>query len=412
MWPNRNVNQMLVSKSSPGPHLRSVRKCCFAILLLVLFSVPVLAANSWKGILRDSSGHAVADATVSMQPASGTTSYSAKTSSSGEFLFADLAAQRYQLSVALNGKLWKAADPLIIKDGDAFAADLELSAQNQTLAVVPRTNVVSQQASGGEVLSSGQVSSLPLNERDFSKLLLLAAGTMTDTNGAANFTAAVRHQRPARHHRCFRHGWRRYQRSRTRRRYIFQFQRRRHQEVQSSSGVMPAEIGHGAAGFTNVITKSGTDQIHGSAFEFVRNAAFDARNFFDHKSDRHAPLASLCPQRIWRHQWRPFRPSRNLRWPRQDLFLRRISGLPPGARHNAGLRRPHRCRTQRHRYHHFSRRHPDSFPSNPAIAPLLARYPLPERSARPVRRSYLRDLVQSRHRYGSILRARGSGHFR
>ncbi len=56
------------------------------------------------------------------------------------------------------------------------------------------------------------------------------------------------------------------------------------QEVQSSSGVMPAEIGHGAAGFTNVITKSGTDQIHGSAFEFVRNAAFDARNFFDHAS--------------------------------------------------------------------------------------------------------------------------------
>src|SRR6266478_6587103 len=48
---------------------------------------------------------------------------------------------------------------------------------------------------------------------------------------------------------------------------------------------MPAEIGHGAAGFTNVVTKSGTEQVHGSAFEFVRNAAFDARNFFDHKSD-------------------------------------------------------------------------------------------------------------------------------
>ena len=47
---------------------------------------------------------------------------------------------------------------------------------------------------------------------------------------------------------------------------------------------MPAEIGHGAAGFTNVVTKSGNDLLHGSAFEFVRNAAFDARNFFDHAS--------------------------------------------------------------------------------------------------------------------------------
>ena len=43
-------------------------------------------------------------------------------------------------------------------------------------------------ASGGEKLSSREVSELPLNKRDFSQLLLLAAGTMTDTNGSANFT--------------------------------------------------------------------------------------------------------------------------------------------------------------------------------------------------------------------------------
>jgi hypothetical protein len=55
------------------------------------------------------------------------------------------------------------------------------------------------------------------------------------------------------------------------------------QEVQANSGVMNAEIGHGAASFTNIVTKSGTDQIHGSLFEFVRNAAFDARNYFDYK---------------------------------------------------------------------------------------------------------------------------------
>src|SRR6266478_3223600 len=47
---------------------------------------------------------------------------------------------------------------------------------------------------------------------------------------------------------------------------------------------MPAEFGHGAASYTNVVTKSGVNQIHGSFFEFARNAAFDARNYFDHKS--------------------------------------------------------------------------------------------------------------------------------
>jgi hypothetical protein len=47
---------------------------------------------------------------------------------------------------------------------------------------------------------------------------------------------------------------------------------------------MPAEIGRGAAGFTNIVTRSGKSGFHGSFFEFVRNSAFDARNYFDHSS--------------------------------------------------------------------------------------------------------------------------------
>src|SRR5262249_49088023 len=53
------------------------------------------------------------------------------------------------------------------------------------------------------------------------------------------------------------------------------------QEVQGNAGIMPAEIGHGAASFTNVVSKSGVNEIHGSVFEFIRNAALDARNYFD-----------------------------------------------------------------------------------------------------------------------------------
>ncbi|HET8827393.1 MAG TPA: hypothetical protein VFM77_19790, partial [Terriglobales bacterium] len=52
-------------------------------------------------------------------------------------------------------------------------------------------------------------------------------------------------------------------------------------EVQGNAGVMSADIGHGAASYTNVVSNSGTNKIHGTLFEFVRNAAFDARNYFD-----------------------------------------------------------------------------------------------------------------------------------
>jgi len=54
------------------------------------------------------------------------------------------------------------------------------------------------------------------------------------------------------------------------------------QKLKSSSGWMPAEIGYGASGFTNIVTRSGASGFHGSFFEFVRNSVFDARNYFDH----------------------------------------------------------------------------------------------------------------------------------
>src|SRR5437660_3163460 len=59
------------------------------------------------------------------------------------------------------------------------------------------------------------------------------------------------------------------------------------EEIRSSSGWMPAEIGRGAAGFTNIVTRSGNNGFHGSVFEFVRNSAFDARNYFDHATAEH-----------------------------------------------------------------------------------------------------------------------------
>jgi hypothetical protein len=140
------------------------------------------------------------------------------------------------------------------------------------------------QASGGEQLSSKEVSEIPLNKRDFSQLLLLAAGTMTDANGAANFTQqfAVNGQRgintvfamdgidttdPEMGGATFSN-----------------FNVDAIEEIRTESGVMPASIGHGGASFTDVRTKRGTRRLHGSAFEFLRNAALDARNFFDRPS--------------------------------------------------------------------------------------------------------------------------------
>jgi Carboxypeptidase regulatory-like domain len=271
----------------------STRLRVFVVLLAMIFSPRVFSATTWNGVLRDAAGQPVADAKILLHGSAGNRTYEARTAANGAFVFSGIAPGTYTLAAESAGKTWNAPTAIVIAEGSAPNLALTLSATDQTLgvAVAGQPQGTAKKGSGGEHLSSEEVSGLPLNERDFSKLLLLAAGTMTDTNGAANFTQqfAINGQRgvatvfamdggtttdPELGGATFAN-----------------FNVDAIHEVQSNSGVMPAEIGQGAAGFTNVVTKSGTSQLHGSAFEFVRNAAFDARNFFDH-------INPLDPRRI------------------------------------------------------------------------------------------------------------------
>ncbi len=262
---------------------RSHILCSFIAFIWVPVGV-ALSSAAWSGHLSDSAGKPVSAAVVRLHSSAGR-DYTSTTNADGTFAFADLPADRYELSVKVSDKQWKAESPLVFAKENAATTLLQLtsSGQVQVSADVIASGQAAAQASGGEHLSGSEVSSLPLNARDFSKLLLLAAGTMTDANGAANFTQqfAVNGQRgtatvfsldgfdttdPEMGGATFSN-----------------FNVDAIQEVQSDSGVMQAEIGHGAASYTNVLTKTGVNQIHGSMFEFVRNASFDARNYFDYK---------------------------------------------------------------------------------------------------------------------------------
>src|SRR6266849_2746964 len=262
----------------------AVTLCSFA-LLIVIAAASAVPAPSWTGVLRDGAGKALAEARIALHAEPGNREYTTVSSALGQFLFVDLPAGTYELSVTIAGRTWRAAKPVIIQEGAALTSALKLSGSSNEVFVSAEGGAATPtQGSGGEHLSSAEVAGLPLNERDFSKLLLLAAGTMTDTNGAANFTQqfAVNGQRgtaavfaidgadttdPEMGGATF-----------------TKFNVDAVQEIRSSSGWMPAEIGRGAAGFNDIITRSGTKSEHGSVFEFLRNSALDARNFFDRRS--------------------------------------------------------------------------------------------------------------------------------
>src|SRR6185437_549772 len=221
------------------------------------------------GVIRTTAGAPLAGATVILTAAP-QNRYTAVTQADGQFTLSALPPGPYTVTVQLPGRPSTASTAV---NAGAASVVLTISDQNTlTIAneqsapapVVPDSNPsATGNSTGGEKLSSQSVSQLPLNGRDFSTLLLLAAGTMTDVNGATNFTQqfAINGQRgveavfamddadisdPEMGGSTFTN-----------------FNVDAIQELQSSSGWMPAEIGRGAAGFTNIVTRSGSSGFHG-----------------------------------------------------------------------------------------------------------------------------------------------------
>src|SRR6266851_3044332 len=138
---------------------------CAFLFGMVLVQVPFLhcsPADSWRGILRDAAGNPVGMATVKLVSADSKREYSATISASGQFAFAVVAAGDYTLTVSAAGKIWTTQNRVSIKDDGARTSDLQLAQQGQEFRVVIIENAALPQASGGEHLSTGEESSLPL----------------------------------------------------------------------------------------------------------------------------------------------------------------------------------------------------------------------------------------------------------
>jgi len=250
------------------------------ILIAIFLSAVTLwaqapAQTGWQGVLRDTAGAPISGASVRLSGSG--VSVDATTATDGHFRIAALPGGQYHLTLETNGRKIEFAQPIDVTAASP-AALLTISSRGE-LTVGTLTG---QAATGGEELSSDAVSELPLNGRDFGTLLLLAAGTMTDANGATNFTAqfAINGQRGV--EATFAMDGADISDPEMGGSTFPNFNVDAVERIDSSSGWMPANIGRGAAGFTNIITRSGASGFHGSFFEFVRNSAFDARNYFDH----------------------------------------------------------------------------------------------------------------------------------
>ena len=94
------------------------------------------ASATWLGVLHDTAGNSISDATVNLRSVAGGQVYTVKTSKVGAFVFSEIVSGEYELSVTTSAGTSKAANPVKIQEASRLTDGLVLAARGQ-LAILP-----------------------------------------------------------------------------------------------------------------------------------------------------------------------------------------------------------------------------------------------------------------------------------
>jgi hypothetical protein len=270
-----------------------------AVILLFLILANLLPAQSFRGSIRgkvaDASGGLVAGAKISATNTATGVSREASANAQGEYVLAELPAGEYQVKAEAPG-LAAATRTVVVNVGLDTGLDFELGVQHvseQVVVTAVAPLVDSTRDVLGEVVDEKLVTDLPLNGRDFGKLVALVPGATVEPSGVA----------------AVEYGFGQFSINGNRDRsnnYTLDGTDNNDPYFNNSAlnqtGIggapasllpidaieqfnlqtqFPAEYGRNSGAVINIITKSGSNQLHGTAFEFLRNSFFDARNYFN-----------------------------------------------------------------------------------------------------------------------------------
>jgi hypothetical protein len=272
-----------------------------ASLLTLTVAAPLFAqVESGKvlGEVQDSSGAVVKGATVSVTNVDTGVTHEVTTGASGEYAVTELQPGNYTVSVEHAG-FKKAVQPAFKLDiNQVVRVDVALvpgmvSEHIEVSAVEPLME--SQTSSTGQVIEETQVHDLPLNGRDFVQLAYLSPGVNQGEIGAVQQGGIPENERGngsihvnglmATNNNFLLNGF-----DNNEQQIGFEVLQppvEAIDEFKVQTSNFGADIGKGGA-VINVVIKSGTNNFHGSAFEFLRNSYMDAKNFFD---DPNSPIA-------------------------------------------------------------------------------------------------------------------------
>ncbi len=244
------------------------------------------ATGQITGMVKDANGAAVAKAKVKVSSASTGLSRETTTNDEGVYVFPLLPVGVYAVTVEQQGFRASKKSNISINVDQIVRADFDLTVGEVSAIVEVESGAVAldtETASIGQIVSQRQVTQLPLNGRNFLSLLFLNGGTV-ETNGeqggmrqGAGNAISINGARP------------------TSNNYLLDGTSNTDtalgtpaailsidaiQEFKEQTGAYSAEYGF-SANQVNIVSKTGTNDLHGSVFWFGRNDAFDANNFFN-----------------------------------------------------------------------------------------------------------------------------------
>jgi hypothetical protein len=245
--------------------------------------------SSLRGMVLDEQRLAIPHATLRIEDLNGGLRRSNETSG-GSFEFAALQPGEYRLTAEADGFQPKQVR-LRIEVNQRMRLDLTLAAKrlDERVDVAETTPLLhTNDAALGSVIDEQQVAKLPLNGRQFLELALLVPGVHTSHGTQTGSTSAL-YWRPGQNSAVSIAGGRpnsnAYLLDGTTNTdpafntYVISLPPDSIREFQIQTGTYTAELGGAGTGQVNVVTKSGTNKVHATLYEYLRNSAFDARLF-------------------------------------------------------------------------------------------------------------------------------------
>ena len=273
---------------------RNVLILCIALILTTLSNAALgqSATASLRGVVTDASKALVPDAEVTITSTDTGQKHVERSDGHGEFSFQELFVGVYRVEVDHPGfATWMNQLHLDVGNQSQITVELVPAALKQTIEVTAeaaglQTNEIAQ----GAVVSEREIADLPLNGRNFSQLGILQPGVRPTSAGLmvqGTFRRVgqyyeVNGQRPE-SNTFLVDGMRDI--NRLDGGFAYRPTADSMAEFRILTTTAPAEFGGTNGGITTIVTRSGTNQFHGTMYEFLRNDVLDANNYFAPKRE-------------------------------------------------------------------------------------------------------------------------------